>query len=322
MKKNLQNWITAITLVTFLNSSYLSADGWFDSFMGSIFGSSQSSKPSNNNYSSSYSTNNSNNHINSQKYSLSEEQAKSYVNQMAASFDLALRPYINSTSDFQYFKTLTIDNILPSPRVYKYTPYGKRYDKDLIDQYINGGILQYIEEKSYSEAYLMTNNRTVARKIAKSMFNNALAVIVKNNAIDMEAVAQFVGAALRRAIQNELLKYDVPYQPDYNNMPANDQYDAPPAYEAPPAYSPSHYSDSDLPAYENVASQEKNYPSQDCCVCYDTLHQNNRVFLRPCGHDICKTCIYGWFFGSNQNKTCPQCRANVNFERLNKDLAS
>ncbi len=52
------------------------------------------------------------------------------------------------------------------------------------------------------------------------------------------------------------------------------------------------------------------YTSEDCCVCYDSFKDVQRVYLMPCGHDICRDCAQQWFFDQGKN-SCPQCRAII-----------
>lgn len=57
------------------------------------------------------------------------------------------------------------------------------------------------------------------------------------------------------------------------------------------------------------------YPSTECCICYESFYDAARVFLVPCGHDICVNCAERWFF--TQHKTsCPQCRQTVDKHAL------
>ncbi len=196
-----------------------------------------------------------------------------------------------------------------------HTPYGKRYSKDVIDQYISSAILEYIEDTSYRYALKQTNNSTVARKIAESMRNNALARIQKYGFLDAESLAPFVGSALKRAVREAINRYDVPHQHDYRPSDYNNR---------PPAYNPEYQEPKPAPAYSPDYQEEKLYPSEACCTCLESFDSVSRVFLKPCGHDICKDCAYQWFFvpNRNDNKTCPQCRSSVNLDKLSMDVAS
>jgi hypothetical protein len=256
---------------------------------------------------------------------LTEAQAKSYVDQIIASIVYEFNP---SASDSAYLATLIRKTVLESPQTYSYSPYGKKqYKKDIIDQYINGAVIEYIETKSYNYTLQRTYDKSVARKISESMRGNAMAIINKTGTVNPADLKKFVGSSLQKAVDDYLKSiqpaptytssYSTPkpsappayaYPPAYSATPtptAPPAYDYPPAYEAPPAYTPT----------------EKEYPSKDCCVCLESFKSVDRVFLRPCGHDMCKNCIFQWFFGKEGHKTCPTCRGTVNLERLSQDLA-
>lgn len=53
------------------------------------------------------------------------------------------------------------------------------------------------------------------------------------------------------------------------------------------------------------------YASQDCCVCTENFNDVQRIYLTPCGHDICADCAYTWFF-TQQKTSCPLCRSTIN----------
>jgi|GEM_PF-5792186 len=71
--------------------------------------------------------------------------------------------------------------------------------------------------------------------------------------------------------------------------------------------------------------QGPHYESESCCVCLEDFAKDNnpgvqRIILRPCGHDICKTCAHQLFFGAIKAKTCPTCRTKVDLDRLKMGL--
>lgn len=258
---------------------------------------------------------------------MSERAAKDYIDQMAHSLDYALCPHMKS----KYLRTLSSqirNSILSNRSTYKMTPYGKRYKKDMIDQFINSMVLEFIENRAYNYAYKKCYDSSVARRVAESMRNNALARIMRNNVVNFERVTEFVGSALKRAVRDAINKMDAPYnynyQPSYastswaastpsynphyttNYTPDYSVYNAPPV-QPQPAYNPSYSSE---PFYDFDV-----YPSDDCCCCIESFDDVERVFLKPCGHDICKDCAYQWFFGGN-NDSCPHCRATVDLNYL------
>ncbi len=61
------------------------------------------------------------------------------------------------------------------------------------------------------------------------------------------------------------------------------------------------------------------YPSEDCCVCMEDFDDVQRIFLFPCGHDICAGCAHQWFFGQHKS-SCPHCRSTVNCSKLRETL--
>lgn len=65
---------------------------------------------------------------------------------------------------------------------------------------------------------------------------------------------------------------------------------------------------------------DKVYPSTECCICYQEFDGSiERVFLAPCGHDLCKDCCKAHFF-DHKNKYCPKCRAVINITALRDAL--
>lgn len=68
-------------------------------------------------------------------------------------------------------------------------------------------------------------------------------------------------------------------------------------------------------AQKRVA-QPNRYPSESCCTCLESFGGAvERVFLEPCGHDICPDCAREWFFTRN-NPSCPTCRTDVSKRTL------
>ncbi len=87
-------------------------------------------------------------------------------------------------------------------------------------------------------------------------------------------------------------------------------------YQAPRPSAPPAYDDE--PYYEEPGPAQI-YTSDECMVCYDDLGQNNRIYLSPCGHDMCKHCAQTWFLQQDKD-TCPKCRALVYKVYLRKML--
>lgn len=49
-------------------------------------------------------------------------------------------------------------------------------------------------------------------------------------------------------------------------------------------------------------------PSYDCPICYESPKQGVTL---PCSHIFCELCIVEWL---DKERTCPVCRAQVEFE--------
>lgn len=232
------------------------------------------------------------------EYNMTLSQARSYVAQYLASIDRGLRPHAYER-DMQWLKDQVYTAIRESSFVYKWIGNYKWYSRDKINQIVLSNLLDLIKNNTYSYAVEQSNNRTVSQKIAESMRNNALAIVQKHTALDIQSLRPFFGENLKRRIRQELLHFDVPYQADYG-MPYNEE---PISYTEQPHA--AHY-----------------YPSEACCVCLEKFDVVERVFLKPCGHDMCKICAIEWFYEYNADhtKTCPICRSWVNLDQLGVDL--
>jgi len=241
-----------------------------------------------------------------------------------------------------------------------YGASNKVYKKDIIDQFIASAILEYIEKTAFNITYSRSNNRDLAQRISESMRNNALAIIAQNSVIDYERLAPFVGFALDRAINDQIsASYNQNYssytpdlsytKPDLSNTKPDLSYTKPDSLYTKPSSKPSKPSSSYAPAKPSAPAKpaapvkpskpvyqaptampkpsappleaQKLYTSTECVVCLEEFGGSvKRLYLKPCGHDICKQCAFDWFFGSNQKRTCPQCRANVNLDALQQDI--
>jgi hypothetical protein len=242
---------------------------------------------------------------------LSENKARAYIDQIVQSLDHALRPTMKINKVNLFCKRVHRE-VLECRSCYSWTPYGKRYKKDMIDQFISSAILELIEESAYDYAYKKSGDSSIARRISESMRNNALARIMQNGTLNFERLTEFVGTALKRAVSDAMNRIDAPYNTTYNNSynrpkPSAPSYEA--VYYAAPAYSSERHYEFDV------------YPSDDCCCCLDSFDTVARIFIKPCGHDICKSCAKQWFFGGG-NRSCPQCRAVVDRDYISVAIAS
>lgn len=234
---------------------------------------------------------------------MSDSQMRSYVRQVCRAFGYELTYSEVNDLEQAIIRTITYDS-----DAYQSGRYGG-YIKDKVDQYMYSGILQFIEEYAYSYAYRRIQNNSRARAIAESMRNNGHALIAQSKSVSGAQLGQFVGSALKKAVDYELANTQQAY-----NKP---QYSNPPAYN--PEYTQYQAQQSAAAAAAANAANYVTYPSDDCCVCMESFKDVRRIFLKPCGHDICVTCAYAWFF-DGKNKACPQCRAKVSLNDLERAL--
>ena len=247
----------------------------------------------------------------------SRTEMSSYVRQICRAFGYQLSTYEVSRLEEVIIRAITNDQTC------YYNGRNAGYIKEKVNQYINSGILEYIEEYAYNYAYKKLNNQKRARAIAESMRNNALALISQSNTIQAAKIAQYVGSALYKAVEYEMAQSSNYYPEQYSNPPAyNPEYTQQyvpekPSYQEKPSH---HYNQQNQSSYTSQPqSSFITYPSDDC-ICMESFSDVQRIFLRPCGHDICMTCAYAWFL-ENSNKTCPQCRAVVSLPDLEAALA-
>jgi|GEM_PF-1334612 len=242
---------------------------------------------------------------------MSENKARDYINQIIQSLDHALRPTMKINKVNLFCKRIHRE-VLECRSCYSWTPYGKRYKKDMIDQFISSAILELIEDSAYDYAYKKSRDSSIARRISESMRNNALARIMQNGTLNFERLTEFVGKALKRAVRDAMNRIDVPYSTSYTPT-YNNSYNRP--TPSAPSYEEVYYA---TPAPQYAFDV---YPSDDCCCCLDSFDTVERIFIKPCGHDICKSCAMQWFFGGG-NRSCPQCRAVVDRDYISVMIAS
>jgi hypothetical protein len=160
------------------------------------------------------------------------------------------------------------------------------------------------------------------------MRNNALARIQKYGALDFEALVEFVGDALKNAIKDKLGLYYLPENTNSNSFatPASNTNQNIPIAGVSPVAGVTPYTEPQQIATDPIAIPVESiqlFPSDSCCSCLESFNVVERVFLYPCGHDICKSCAYSWFFNPlSPHTTCPQCRAAVNLDKLSINIAS
>jgi hypothetical protein len=218
---------------------------------------------------------NNNNYVSDDR-TLTAEQVRNYLEQVLDDIAYAWHSYIEER-ELTTIRKLLYTAIRNYAGITSWTG-STRYKKDLIDQYIKSAIIEYIEERSYTYAYKKLHDNAKAKKIAESMRNNAIARMQKSSRLDFASLTPFIGSILAQAIKDALIAQQ-------NN---NNQY--------------------------NSATL---YRSESCCICLESFDDPRikRIFLMPCGHDICKACARSWFFAESA-QTCPQCRTKIDREHL------
>jgi len=221
------------------------------------------------------------------KYSLTRNQVENYIDLYVTSIHYTLRPDINTT-DITKIKNKITYGINNASNLYIWIQGVRWFNKDMIDEIMLSAIIEHIEESSYAYALRQTNSASIASKISASIRNNALAIIQKTSTLEPEKLRPFFGTKLESTVQQAL------YHAGYSYVITPN-----------PTISPAQI-----------------YPSELCCICLELFSSRvERVFLYPCGHDMCKVCAIEYFFENNGNKkNCPLCRSIVNLEKLFEDL--
>jgi len=143
------------------------------------------------------------------------------------------------------------------------------------------------------------------------MRNNALARIQRNSNLDAEVLTTFIGNSLRRAVREAINRFEVPSQQNYNRPTAS-------TYNSTTARPNGASADAQNASASSAESSfDRTFPTPECPVCYESFETVNRLFLSPCGHNMCKTCAYNWCF-TNSNNSCPICRADINRQKLSE----
>lgn len=226
-------------------------------------------------------------------YTMTHEQAQNYIENVIASFEFELRPHLKNRQ-LARLSFLIKDTVQKEDRIKLNGPQGVRYDKNRIDEYIASGIALYIEQTSYHYALKATRNSDIAVRIAESMRNNALALIDKRSYLDAEMLVPFIGKSLKTAVKL------IAKQTNNNPMwPLN---------------------------VETNEKPQKLYPSSECCICFEDFDEATieRIFLTPCGHDLCKMCAHQLFLteGHPPKRVCPKCRTEINVQALAREMRS
>lgn len=280
------SYIVIFTCLNIINSTVQA--GFFDAIADFFDGLSQSTQPQHNT-----------------TYTLSRRQAENYIDLYVATLTNGLRP--NACDyDMQNIRNKTYTALNQSSTVYIWISGIRMYNKDMIDQFLLSAIIDTVESNTYNYAYDQTRNSTVASKITQTIRTKLMRLIERKQTLDAQDLRPFFGYPLQQAIRTEIA--NIPYQ---NNTPYNNQ---------PYNYGSSGHSG----ASGHHGYTGATYASPACCICFDNFGgATQRIFLKPCGHDICTMCALDYFFPNNlpdQTKKCPICRSWVNLEELYNDV--
>lgn len=149
------------------------------------------------------------------------------------------------------------------------------YPVDYVEQIIRGAILQYVMENSYTYAREITS-RENARRIADYIYNYLFNYCSQTATLSQGIFSGCIGTDLKNWV---IQIYNQSTQ-GYNPAPVQ-QY----------------------------------YPSLSCCICLEDFADVPRIFMTPCGHDICVACAERWFF-TERKGSCPLCRQTVDKKAL------
>ncbi len=142
-------------------------------------------------------------------------------------------------------------------------------DEKTIQYAMNEEIEKFVNNKSYNTALYKTKNNAISQKVAKSILGELQKKHQSASFLFHGIFRNFIGNALKQKARECCNRFEQPLQTQHHH---------------------------DL------------YPSENCCVCFDSFKDVQRIYLMPCGHDICKVCAQQWFFDQRKN-SCPQCRA-------------
>lgn len=230
------------------------------------------------------------------KYTLSRKQLEDYLDNYFASLGYELYPNITQ-DELTGMKSTVTNTIQYATDSYIWVSGVRFYDKNKVDGFILDAIIQSIEQSSYTIAYNQSYNSALATKVSQSIRKSAASYIQKQSFLDPQQLKQFFGYSLTQLVRDRINKIDIPYQQPYT---------PPVVYNTPKPTAP--------PVYESAS----------CCICLESFSASyKRIYLKPCGHDICEGCALNWFFPADmpdRTRTCPHCRSSVNFDALFNDL--
>ena len=239
-------------------------------------------------------------------YTLSHKQAQNYIDLYVVSLDNGLHPNA-SYNDIQNIRNKTNTAFNQSSTVFIWISGIRMYNKDMIDQFLLSAIIETVESNTYNYAFDQTRSTHTASKITQTIRTKLMKLIERKQVLDPQDLRPFFGYPLQQAIRTEIAH--VSYQ--YNNTGHSYHY-------------PSYGSSGNIGSSGHHGYSGATYASRACCICFDTFGgATERLFLKPCGHDICTMCALDYFFPNNlpdQTKKCPICRSWVNLEELYNDV--
>ena len=159
----------------------------------------------------------------------------------------------------------------------------KRWHNTRLIERVSSAIVQFIGGESYNYAVRKTNNPVVADIVKREMTSEVLKR-VKSRYLSL---SDYLGQERERKIDEKIRRIMRQENVRANNLQK-------PTY-VKPAPKPA------APVKPNF----KTYPSDSCCICLDSFNNKRRVFLKPCGHDICADCF------KNYKEQCAICRTKV-----------
>lgn len=251
------------------------------------------------------------------KYTLSRKQAENYIDMYIASLNNELRPNA-SDYDIQKIREKTYNAFNQSSTIYIWISGIRMYNKDMIDQFLLSAIIEMVESNTYNYAYSQTSNSATASKVTQIIRTQLMKLIERKRILDAYDLRPFFGYSLNQTIIREI--NNVSQQSYYPTGSSYYQYGTTGAT----GRTGNSGATGGRTGRTGSTNSNSTYASQSCCICFDNFGgATERLFLKPCGHDMCKMCALDYFFPNNlldQTRTCPICRSWVNLEELYNDI--
>ncbi len=149
------------------------------------------------------------------------------------------------------------------------------YPLDYVEQMLRGATIQHITENSYQYALEITT-RENAQRIADYIYKYLFNYCAQTSVLAQSVFAGCIGSNLKNWV---IQIYNQSTQ-GYNPTPIQNYY-----------------------------------TSLNCCICLEDFGDVPRIYMAPCGHDICVGCAERWFFTQSKN-SCPLCRQTVDKKAL------